>query len=115
MAWKPLQAGNLRTRVRIEAETRSPNGQGGFTTAWTPIGAPVFAEKIPMQGDEVLRETIVNATKKARFVIRFRTDVTPAHRLVEVIAGTVWNIRAVDDPYDMRDRLWLAAESGVPT
>lgn len=114
MAFRPLAAGELGCRVRVEQEVRTPNGQGGYTTEWMPI-ATLWAKKVPMRGDEALRDNVVRSTSTARFIIRFRRDVTPLHRLVEIADGKQWNIRAVDDPYGKRDRLELTCESGVPT
>ncbi|MDX3908419.1 MAG: phage head closure protein [Sphingobium sp.] len=111
---KPLASEELRLRVRIEAETRGPNGRGGFTTAWTPLVA-VWAKKVPLRGDEITRESIVRSVSTARFIIRYRADVSPLHRIVELRSGRIWNIRSSDDPYGNRDRLELTAETGVPT
>lgn len=114
MAYKPLAAGDLNTRIRIEAETRTPNGQGGYTTNWSKV-ATVMAKKIPLRGDEVTRDSLTRAVSSARFVIRFRSDVTPLHRLVEIAGGKIWNVRSVDDPFGRRDRVELNCESGVAT
>ena len=117
MAYKPLASGDLRNRVRIEAEGRMPNGQGGFTTAWAPV-AVVWAKKVPLRGDEITRDSVQRAVSYSRFIIRFRDDVTVKHRLVEVkksgddyvVTGGPWDIRRVDDPFGRRDRLELDCE-----
>ena len=114
MAWTPLNSRELRLLCFIEAETRTPNGQGGFTTGWTKL-ADAWAKKVPLRGNEVLQDGVLRTTSVTRFVIRFRTDVTTKHRLVEKASGTVWNIRRVEDPYGRRDRLELDCESGVST
>ncbi|QUT04839.1 phage head closure protein [Sphingobium phenoxybenzoativorans] len=90
------------------------NGQGGHSKVWTPL-AEIWSEKIPMRGDEVLRDNVLRSTSTARFVIRYRDDVTTKHRLVEKVSGKIWNIRAIDDPYGRSDRNELTCESGVST
>lgn len=109
-----LDAGSLDLRVRIEAETRVSNGQGGHVTQWALV-KEVWSRKRPLRGDETVREGIIRATASARFTIRYRAGVTTEHRLVEKRAGTVWNIRSADDPDGGREQLDLVCESGVPT
>lgn len=120
MAYKPIAAGELRNRIRIEVMTRTPNGQGGSTTGWAPIAdRPIlWAKKIPLRGNEVVVESIQRSASFARFLIRHRSDITTKHRLVEVkkvddayeVVGGPWNIRRVDDPFGRRDRLELDCE-----
>ncbi|MYL99568.1 head-tail adaptor protein [Novosphingobium sp. FGD1] len=55
MALQPLTAGELRSRIRVEAESKVPNGQGGFTSDWSPV-VIVWAKKVPLRGDEMTRE-----------------------------------------------------------
>tara|TARA_R110000782_G_scaffold17953_1_gene49856 strand:- start:76 stop:414 length:339 start_codon:yes stop_codon:yes gene_type:complete len=107
-----LRSSELKHRIRIEAETREPNGQGGYTKGWAPH-VSLWAKKIPLRGDEVTKDSIVRAVSTARFAIRHRSDITPLHRLVEVRSGRVWNIRSADDPYGNRDRLEIVAETGL--
>mgnify|MGYP001037484409 CR=1 FL=1 len=120
MAWKPLDPRRMRNRIRIEQEQRTPNGQGGFSNSWQPL-ATLWAQKIPLRGDEIVRDGITRAVSMARFVIRHREDLQESFRLVEVrrvagadqVIGTPWDIRRIDDPYGQRDRLELVCERGV--
>lgn len=124
MAVQPLTSGELRSRVRIEAEERVPNGQGGFHTQWSPV-ATVWAKKVPLRGDEMTRESVTRSVSFARFVIRPLRAVTTKHRLVEVrktrdaydIIGGPWDIKRIDDPYGRGDRLEIDCEwiMGVTT
>ena len=46
-------AGQLREVVSIEAKTRTPDGQGGFTVAWAAVsGAPTRAMITAAPGSE---------------------------------------------------------------
>ena len=114
MAWTPLKAGELRSRITIQQELRESNGQGGWETAWAPV-ATMSAKKIPLRGDEISRDNIQRSVSKARFVIRFRNDISTKHRLIEIGTGKVWNVRSIDDPFGRRDRVELDCESGVAT
>lgn len=117
MAMQPLTAGELRSRVRVEVEGRVPNGQGGFTTGWSPV-VIVWAKKIPLRGDEMTRESITRSVSFARFVIRPLRALTTKHRLVEVrkvgaeyeIISGPWDIKRIDDPYGLGDRLEVDCE-----
>jgi SPP1 family predicted phage head-tail adaptor len=73
-------AGDLRERVTIEVERRTPNGQGGFTTAWSPT-ANVWAEIIGLNGGEGIRAGVERTTAIYRVNLRMRHDVTTKHRL----------------------------------
>lgn len=108
------KSARLRCRVRVEAETRTSNGQGGYVTSWALFGKR-WAQKIPLRGDEDPQAGGVRTISTARFVIHNMPGLTTQHRLVEANAGTIWNIRAVMDPDGMGDRLELTCESGVAT
>ena len=120
MAWAPLKYGDLRSRIRFEAMSRVSNGQGGSDSVWSPINVTpvVSAQKIPLRGDEITRDSIVRSVSVTRFVIRHRGDITTGHRLFEVRmvggeyvdVGGPWNIKRVDDPHGRRDRLELDCE-----
>lgn len=120
MAWAPLRAGDMRSRVRIEAATRVSNGQGGYDTVWSPVATTpiVSAQKVPLRGDEITRDSIVRSVSVARFIIRHRGDISTGLRLFEVriVGGTYediggpWNIKRADDPFGRRDRLELDCE-----
>lgn len=120
MAVKPLAAGEMGSRIRIEVQGRIPNGQGGFTTGWAPLAKTpiVWAKKIPLRGDESTVDSIRRSVSVARFLIRHRTDLTTQHRLIEVKkvgdtyeqVGGPWDIKRVDDPFGHRDRLEVDCE-----
>ena len=76
-------AGRLRDRVAIELETRQPNGQGGFVTAWAPIagGGSVPAQVIGLSGDEAISAAVERSVQQWRVTIRDRPGLTTKHRL----------------------------------
>lgn len=117
MALQPLTAGELRSRIRVEAEGKVPNGQGGFKSDWSPV-VIVWAKKVPLRGDEMTRESVTRSVSFARFVIRPLQVLTTKHRLVEVrksgddyeVIGGPWDIKRIDDPYGRGDRLEIDCE-----
>lgn len=76
-------ASQLTQRVRIEWPSRTNDGYGGAAVNWTEL-ATVFAEVKPVFGAVHQRE--IGAQREAnagyRIVIRARTDVTGAMRII---------------------------------
>ena len=106
-----LQAGRLREQVTIQAESRTANGQGGFTTSWATV-ATVRAEVVGRSGSEAVKAGIERAVHQWQVTIRRRDDVTPQHRLQW--KGRTLEIKsAMPDPRDRRDATLLVCESGV--
>lgn len=94
-----IDSGRLNKRVTIEAESRTGNGQGGYTTSWAPIaGTPtVWAEIIGLSGDEALSAGVSRNVQQWRVTIRRRDDITTKHRLTH--GGRVFNIKStMPDP-----------------
>lgn len=69
-----IDPGRLNRRVTIEAETRTPNGQGGYTTDWAPVAdnPEVWAEIVGLSGDEALAANITRSVQQWRVTIRRR-------------------------------------------
>lgn len=93
-----MNIADLRHRLTIQEPVRTPDGGGGFTTVWQDIAAEpvVFAGVIQTSGGESFRDQQVTAGAVYRITLRYRADITPAHRLVE--GTTVYNITALRDP-----------------
>lgn len=88
----------LKHRLTIQERLRTPDGGGGFTTAWQDIAAEpeVFANIVQTSGGEILRDHQMTAGATFRITLRHRADITPAHRLVDGAAA--YNIIALRDP-----------------
>lgn len=94
--------GELRHRVRLEAEAVAGDGGGGATSSWSLV-AEVWAAIRAAGGTERMSAEALGARVTHEVWIRHRADVTPAMRL---LAGTqMLDIRAALDP-DGRRR-WL--------
>ena len=76
-----MDAGKLRHRVTIECEGKTPNGQGGFTTAWAPVASGVPAEIIGLSGSEAISSGVERSVTLYRVSIRSRSDVSAKVRL----------------------------------
>lgn len=75
-----MRIGRLRHRLTIQAQSRTPNGSGGFTMTWAD-GTTVWANVRPSGADEAVQGN--EARPRATFEVdcRYRTDITTAKRL----------------------------------
>jgi SPP1 family predicted phage head-tail adaptor len=107
-----VKIGALRDRVAIQAQSLTPNGQGGFDSAgWSDI-ATVWARVIGLSGDESVAAAIERASMRWRVEIRRRTDVTATHRLVW--NGINLDVKAVfPHPSEPTKTTVLLCESGL--
>ena len=87
-----MTPGKLDQRVTFQTKTRPPDGMGGATETWVSA-ATVSAHVRPMRGNETTQGERVVAEGQYRFVVRFRSDVTEAMRIVW--NGENYNIRNV--------------------
>ena len=99
---KPVAIGDLRTRLTLEAPTRTGDGGGGASVVWETV-AQVWAAVRPLTGDEAVTLDRVAGTSSYEIVIRYRDDVTLEMRFRD--GARVWDINAAFDP-DARRR-WL--------
>lgn len=76
-----LRAGTMRHRVTIKANTPGQDDYGAATESWGTV-ATVWAEVRGLSGSEALGSGRVQATTTYRVWMRYRSDVTPAQRLV---------------------------------
>ncbi|MFH1158058.1 MAG: phage head closure protein [Pseudomonadota bacterium] len=89
--------GDMKHRVTFQKSVRTPDGGGGFAETWQNIDSNpiVYAAIMPLSGGEQLRFHQLEATVTHRIVTRYRSDVTPAMRIVR---GTmIYDIAAVTD------------------
>jgi SPP1 family predicted phage head-tail adaptor len=107
-----LAAGRLNRRISIEAPVRSPNGQGGFTKGWAPT-FDVWAEMIPLRGEEAVQHNLQTSRQLWKVTIRWRAGINEECRAM--FNGKPLNIRTCEDPNGRREQLVMTAESGVST
>ena len=100
-----ITAGKLNALISIERVATTPDGEGGFTEAWTadPVGG-VWAMVKPMSGSERWFAERVTPGNRYRFVIRFKGDgndapyYSAADRIV--YKGRTYGIESVVDIED---------------
>lgn len=90
-----IEIGELRTRLTLEAPSRTGDDGGGATVTWTTI-AEVWARVRPTSGGETFDLDRVAGKVSHEIIIRHRAGVAPQMRFR---AGTrVFDIRAAFDP-----------------
>lgn len=104
--------GDLRRRCRIEQETRSADGGGGFTISWTEV-CTVWAKVWPVISREALSAERLEARVDTLIVIRYRAGLNAGMRAT--VDGVSYQIHGVIDPQSRREWLELNCQSGVAT
>jgi SPP1 family predicted phage head-tail adaptor len=102
--------GDLTETIRIETETRTADGAGGATRAWTLV-AIVAAAAQPIAATEREDRGAVRGFGQTRFTIYRRADLAETMRIVW--GAVTYHIAAIDP--DANDPLFmvLLAERGV--
>lgn len=70
----------LKSRVAIQAASRTSDGQGGFEEGWTE-GASIWAQITPLSGFERMRAMQLAAPVTHRILIRYRVGLTTKDRI----------------------------------
>lgn len=112
-------AGDFRTLATIQRETLTPDGAGGFNSAWANV-ATAWGKLKTSSASEKYADNAEGSVKESRsevFVTWFRADVLVGDRLSlsDGILTRVYNIRAVENIESSNKFLALTLESGVPT
>lgn len=105
-------AARFNRRVVIQAPDRASDGKGGQIKGWTDVST-VWAEMIPLRGQEAVAHNLLTSGQLWKVTIRYRAGLTVQHRLV--LDGVPLNIRTCQDPDGRRKELVMTAESGAKT
>lgn len=102
---KTLRAGELRHPIVIQTPTTTPNGSGGYTTAWAAL-ATVWAKRtqMPGAGDTAEADQTVSR-RRYEYLVRRRSDVSAQMRVVD--GAVTSGITAVRDDDERPDALVL--------
>ena len=89
--------GDLKHRVTFQKSVLTPDGGGGFIEVWQSIDSNpvVYAAIMPLSGREQLRFHQLESTVTHRIVIRYRSDITTALRIVR--NDVIYDIVSVTD------------------
>ncbi len=115
MARRRVRIGELRHRLSIQAERAASDGGGGLTDPWAdPVTvATVWGKIEPLTGGERLHALQIQDRLSHRIVIRHRSGITAAMRVV--FGARAFNIRAVIDADERGRFLELLCDEGVAT
>jgi len=95
-----MRAGQLRHTVKVQVQTDTSDGMGGFTTAWSDLfttRAAIWPLSSREQLDAMKLESVV--TNKIR--IRYRSGITSKHRIK--FGSRVFNIQGVPINWEERN------------
>jgi SPP1 family predicted phage head-tail adaptor len=98
----PVRAGDLRTRIVIEMQSRQPDGQGGWQVTWTQV-AQVWAGIWPRSASEDVQHDRPAGSATHDVWVRYRADIKPEMRLVA--GARTFGILGVMDVEDRKH--WL--------
>ena len=89
-----MPAGKYDTRLSLQAHSTTPDAIGQPVNTWTE-SARLWGDVRYGSGMQAIKADADTAKAKCSIRIRYRTGVTPAHRLVDVVTGTVYAIGAL--------------------
>lgn len=114
-----VRAGKLRTRVSIEQRNDTLDAAGAIAPpAWTQIAVD-WANVQPLSaaskrgGDEAIFAEQLRAEEWFEITMRYRSDITVKHRIVDLSSGKAMNVVRVSDPESRRRRLVILAQAGL--
>lgn len=91
----PINAGLLNVRVRIEVRAAGVDALGQASETWQEV-AELWARPRPLQGREFFAAGGQLAESSGTWELRYRADITPKMRLVDLRAGGLtYDIQAV--------------------
>ncbi|HGO5393639.1 TPA: phage head closure protein [Klebsiella michiganensis] len=107
-----MQAGKLRYRITLQARMQVQDPvSGAVETTWADIST-LWAEVAPLSAREFIAAQATQNEITTRITIRFRTGVTPKHRIL--YRGKIYNIEGVlPDANSGREYLTLPCSEGV--
>jgi SPP1 family predicted phage head-tail adaptor len=109
-----FRPGELDQRIELQKETRTPDGQGGFTKIWQ-TQTEVWAHVRPLRGSERQHSDRKQAEGGYLVVIRYRSDVNESWRVNWLDAGKVMDITFAQDGGRRSAYLPLECTRGVAT
>lgn len=104
--------GDLDQPIEIKQEVSTPDGQGGFTVAWSLVCAP-WAAVAPAGASEQDRQGALRDVRGYDFTIH-RRDGVAAGMVIEW-QGRRFNITGVPAPARRDPFMTISAEEGVAT
>jgi len=106
-----MSIGTLRKKVAIQAESKTDDGAGGYTLAWTTL-ATAWANITPILGKEVYASGHLEGHVTHKVTIRWRGDITPTTDMRLSYNSRTFNIRAVLNRGEENKHFLLYVEEG---
>lgn len=102
MTGRLSDAGAMRERVTIYAQTQNADDAGDISTTWTEV-ATCWARMRPLSANQVERAGRDDAIRRYQMTIRYRTDVTTNSRVIW--RGRRFDVNGVSDETEQRQFL----------
>lgn len=102
-----MRPGRLDREITVERLTTTKDSIGGEVETWTTQFI-TFAEYIPVSGAEALKFEQLTASRIARFIIRYTSDITTKDRIS--FDSNTWDIRFLKE-IGRREWLEITAEA----
>ncbi len=100
----------LDRRITIQSATVAQDASGSEIPTWSNLHVDMPAEYLPLSGSEQFEASQRLATARARFRIRYRSDLTRKMRIV--FESENWNLTHIEEDrrFDRRQYTILTAE-----
>jgi SPP1 family predicted phage head-tail adaptor len=92
-------AGDLNSRLTLQAPVETDDGQGGITRAYETV-ATLWAQVVPLAGRADVAADSLGAALRHRIIVRARDDITTRHRFVD--GARIYRMIAVRQSADRR-------------
>lgn len=99
---KVANVGPLRERVSIQSQAQTVDGAGAISTTWAEV-ATCWARMKPVSMQQLLLAGRDESARVYSMTIRYRTDITTAHRIVW--RARKFDVQGVNDPTEQRQFL----------
>lgn len=98
MAFKSVNAGDLRTRVAVEGVTKTPDGAGNHIETWTNVfgaGVTVGCKWVNAHGVEADENNRLKLDEKATLFMRHSPLITETCRIKK--GAGIWEVESLDN------------------
>ena len=106
-------ASRLKHQLILQQRNTVADGVGGFTRTWDNV-ATLWAEIIPISGNE--RYAYEQQTSRGRYRIRlrYRSDIKPSMRLFDSTDNRAFDIKSVINTFEAGEMIEILADVTFP-
>ncbi len=73
--------GDFRHMINFEAQTKTPDNMGGFSTSWKTVASSIAAAIWPVSAKEVIQAAQPVMIASHRIKIRYRANIKNSYRI----------------------------------